>query len=444
MIEPDPSLSPVEQEERRRVFWSFYVLDKLISCGRERPPAILDEDCKLRLPSDESSFVEGRLQVSPTLDDLASDRSPTTALSSKCTFALLVLMSSAFGKCAQYTLQEHKFPTQGTPWDPKSQFSTIYWTLLQLESNYGFGEPLIGRIQQDLTTNGLIDQQKAGPLVYAHALFHLCQCLLHHPFLLRQRLAKLETKAPLSFLTRAVDSCKSHALLLTNLINGVKSIGFRTTASFYGYYNFLPGTIHALFLNSEDNTSRDIAEKAFSSCVHNLHELSQYWKHASLMVIQLRVSPINYSGRTNPLQVTSLENFRAHSARLSGLLDSSSRAEQLSPADVAMLWESVDNGSLSTLQQSETEQEQALPSDFGSPFPNDLFDFSPLGHLSPSGYLSPFRSCPSPTISGNLNRSLRRMGGSANTRQHDADLFNGSSRSSQPLPMSFNFDMPRA
>jgi hypothetical protein len=284
MIEPDPSLSPIKQEERRRVFWSFYLLDKLISCGRERPPAILDEDCKLQMPSDESAFVDGRQQQSPTLDQLASESSSPASLSSASTFALLVLMSSTFGKCAQYTLQEHKYPTQGTPWDPRSQFSSIYWTLLQLESNYGLGEPLIQKMQEEFVIDGMIHQQKAGPLVYAHALFHLCQCLLHHPFLLRQRLAKLEGKAPLSFLARALDSCKSHALALTNLIKDVKSIGFKTTASFYGYLNFLPGSIHALFLHSDDKSTRDAAETAFTSCLQNLHELSQHWRHAELMV----------------------------------------------------------------------------------------------------------------------------------------------------------------
>lgn len=284
MIEPDPALSPIEQEERRRVFWSFYVLDKLISCGRERPPAIVDEDCKLQLPCDETAFTDGRQQESPTLDELASESSSPASLSSTSTFALLVLMCSTFGKCAQYCLQEHKYSTQRTPWDPRSQFSSIYWTLLQLESNFGLGEPLVERIQRDMVVNGTIYQHKAGPLVYAHSLFHLCQCLLHHPFLLRQRLAKLEGKAPLSFLTRALDSCKSHALSLTALIRDVKGIGFRTSASFYGYFNFLPGTIHALFMHSDDKSSRDAAGEAFASCVQNLQELSQHWKHASLMV----------------------------------------------------------------------------------------------------------------------------------------------------------------
>ena len=47
MVEPDSDLPLIQQEERRRVFWSFYLCDKLISCGRERPAALADDQCKL-------------------------------------------------------------------------------------------------------------------------------------------------------------------------------------------------------------------------------------------------------------------------------------------------------------------------------------------------------------------------------------------------------------
>jgi hypothetical protein len=35
MLEPTANLSDVDQEERRRVFWSIYLLDKLTSVGRQ-------------------------------------------------------------------------------------------------------------------------------------------------------------------------------------------------------------------------------------------------------------------------------------------------------------------------------------------------------------------------------------------------------------------------
>ncbi|KAG7407162.1 hypothetical protein Forpe1208_v012688 [Fusarium oxysporum f. sp. rapae] len=43
--EPSPMLHIIEQKKRRRIFWSIYLLYKLMFCGRARPPAIADEDC---------------------------------------------------------------------------------------------------------------------------------------------------------------------------------------------------------------------------------------------------------------------------------------------------------------------------------------------------------------------------------------------------------------
>jgi hypothetical protein len=43
--------SPLETEKRRRVWYSIYVLDRLLSLQLGRPPAINDDDCDVSLPS---------------------------------------------------------------------------------------------------------------------------------------------------------------------------------------------------------------------------------------------------------------------------------------------------------------------------------------------------------------------------------------------------------
>ena len=80
MLESDPDLPPIQQEERKRVFWSFYIADKLISYGHERPPAVLDGSCKIQLPCDELAFRAGQYHPTPRLDG-------------KCGYALAYLSS---------------------------------------------------------------------------------------------------------------------------------------------------------------------------------------------------------------------------------------------------------------------------------------------------------------------------------------------------------------
>ena len=291
MLEADPELPSIQQEERRRVFWSFYIADKLISCGRERPPAILDGNCKFQLPCDELAFRAGQYQKTPCLDEVTSEDT-NAALKSLSPFALTTVMASVLGRCAQYTLGEHENHSQGgpcPPWSPKSKFSTIHSTLLQLESNFSLGESLTAKIRRDFTgVEGTIDQHRGAPLVFCHALFHLCQCLLYPPFLLRQRLMTIKAKAPLSFVAQAFDGCKATATSLSKLMDEVKLLGCETLTTyydpFYGYCTMVAGTVHALFSHSSDPHVVDTSQKSLETSMRNLEELSLYWKSSSHMV----------------------------------------------------------------------------------------------------------------------------------------------------------------
>ena len=291
MLEPDPSLHPIQQEERRRVFWSFYIADKLISCGRERPPAILDENCKVKLPCDEVAFRAGQCQDTATLDQLNSEVD-VAAFNSLSTFAVMTVVASILGRCAQYTLGEQENHGPGgqiSPWNPKSKFSAIHSMLLQLESDFGLGDSITARIRRDFTgIDGTIDQHRGAPLVFAQALFHLCQCLLYHPFLLKQRLSNVTARAPLSFVSQAFEGCRSAAIAISRLMDEVKSLGCQTLSTFYdpfyGYCTMVAGTIHALFTHSTDKEVVETARVSFDLSMQNLEELSLYWKSSSLMV----------------------------------------------------------------------------------------------------------------------------------------------------------------
>lgn len=112
MVEPDKELGPIQQEERRRVFWSFFLCDKLISCGRERPPVINDHQCKLQLPADDDEWRAGQYCQTPTLDTLIDDNADSV-LHTLSPFAVTTVMASLLGRCAQYALGEQEEPTPG-------------------------------------------------------------------------------------------------------------------------------------------------------------------------------------------------------------------------------------------------------------------------------------------------------------------------------------------
>lgn len=291
MREPDAWLSVAEQEERRRVFWSFYVCDKLMSCGREKPLAMLDENCKVRLPSGEDEFRSEKFwRPTPTLTEVHGDLvgGNTMPLSP---FAMTVRMASVLGQCTRYTLGEQGASPQEiqVPWSQSSQLSTIHATLLQIESDFRLNIPLTETIQQESThKDGTIDQQKAAPLIFSRTLFHLCHCLLRHPIVFRRRLFNYRSQAPLSFLVHALDTCRTHARALISLMQEVKQMKSKALWStgdpFYGYCVMMAATILSLFVHSSDPTIADDARHYLDISMHLLEDLSNLWRSSGSMV----------------------------------------------------------------------------------------------------------------------------------------------------------------
>jgi hypothetical protein len=284
MMDVNDTLSFADQEECRRTFWSVYLLDRLVSCGRARPPAILDACCQLQLPCKDAIWRAGQWEQTPTLDQISSRQ--LFYGSQQGSFAMVVLMSYVLSRCAQYMLQWYNIRTRDPPWDPSSDWSSIHSDLIFLERGLDPGRPMTDLISRGFSENGWIDQPQAGPVIFAHALFHLCHCLLNHPFLLRRRLDSCGTKAPSSFLARAFDTGRDYSKRLIRLLCDARDCGFIVATSFYGYCAILAGTVQALHMhNNLESVQLESAENLRLS-ISFLKDVGQYWKNVSLMVCQ--------------------------------------------------------------------------------------------------------------------------------------------------------------
>lgn len=283
MMEPNLSLSYADQEERRRVFWSIYILDKLCSCGRAKPAVIADAHCRVQLPCDEITFRNGAWKKMPTLDQILSAGDSTTFHPGH--LALVVLVACIVGRCAQHSIHESsKDESWLPPWDSKSDFATIYSVLLQLETQFEIGESISEALQKDCLQEEGLDMQIAGPLIFSHALFHASQCILHHPFLLSLQLKRKGIKAPPSFLTRALQTCREHACSLSELLRQSRQAGCTVYYSFMGYCATLAGGIHTMFVMNADVSIRQQARDCLLSDTAFLEEFSSFWENGREMV----------------------------------------------------------------------------------------------------------------------------------------------------------------
>jgi len=282
MLEPPAGLSFTDQEERRRVFWSVYLLDRLVSCGRGRPPAIVDACCQLQLPCDEQMWRDGLWQQTFTLDELVNrtSRSPQRV----GLFAHVIVLAYAVGRAAQYMLQEFNIRTRYPPWDPSSDFAGIEADLLHLESRLELDKPLTETLSPYFIPTGGADYHCTGPIVFSTALFHLSYCMLTHPFLLRRRLEIGQITAPASFLARMFDTGWHHAQRMVELFKAANKHGCMFRSSFSGYCILIAGSIAACYADDEDVSKRTKASNLLQEAITYLQDTGRYWRNVSTMV----------------------------------------------------------------------------------------------------------------------------------------------------------------
>ncbi len=77
--EPDAKAttnSPVLSEVEIRTMWTYFAIDKLLSCGRQRPAMMKPEDIEVRMPQSEEAFVFGaEPREALSFEDLMRDSS---------------------------------------------------------------------------------------------------------------------------------------------------------------------------------------------------------------------------------------------------------------------------------------------------------------------------------------------------------------------------------
>ena len=284
MLEPPPHLSWAEQEEHRRVFWSIYLLDRLVSCGRGRPPAIVDACCQLQLPCEERFWKASARQPTLTLEQLAV---PTLRTSQQGepggAFAHVIVMARTVGRAAQYMLQELNIYSQYPPWDSASDFANIESDLLHLEPRLSLSQSIESTLAPHITPAD-IQFQSAASHVFSRALFHLCYCLLTHPFLLRRRLEIGQLSAPRSFLARTTDTAWLHAGRMIQLFRDANTHGCAARTHFSAYCIMVAGSIVALHVHAENAERRGTASKLLKEAIAFLKTTARHWRNVETMV----------------------------------------------------------------------------------------------------------------------------------------------------------------
>ncbi|PON24929.1 hypothetical protein TGAM01_v206010 [Trichoderma gamsii] len=286
--EPDPSLLLWQQEEHRRTFWSVYLLDRIVSCSPERSPAILDTDCALFLPVDQTTLSPSpQVAQRITLACLTENKEELGNLGYS---GLLCLLASTLGRIQRYNLRRRVPASSFLPWNSESEFASIYSVLLTCES---YSPSPIVNFEAVLDQNSakMANEQNhnsmLGVFCFSHALYFLNQCLLHHPFLIRHHLQSLKAPIPPSFLRHALVTSRENATSLTCLLQTLMKRRL-CLASSLGYCALVAGVTHRLFENDGDSLVRQSSREMYDATVDFLCNAPVSWLHFPRLAHALR------------------------------------------------------------------------------------------------------------------------------------------------------------
>lgn len=217
-----------EAELRKRVFWSVYLLDRLIGSVLGQPMLILDKDCDVELPS---------LEVGDGLDEMDEDEHLITV-----NYVQMIKLNTVFGNILQHIYS----PQKSLPW------SRDYTAMVSV-----FESSLAAWVQQlpphleftvSMTSSTAPQIPSSSFAAHLHLLYYEILILLHRPFLqFPNRHALMAMATSLHVCTNAANNITqiAESILTTNTENCI-------TFPFTTYSISVASTIHCLSLNSKD------------------------------------------------------------------------------------------------------------------------------------------------------------------------------------------------
>lgn len=114
----------IMSEERRRTFWSCYMLDRYLSNGRGRPQTIKNEDITIHLPADNINFTFGTPEAVQYLNQPLED-GHTTLPECTGTMASMVELVDLWSRMAKWSCSRAWTTDETAPWDESSEFYIV-------------------------------------------------------------------------------------------------------------------------------------------------------------------------------------------------------------------------------------------------------------------------------------------------------------------------------
>lgn len=279
-----------EKEERRRVFWSLFLLKRLHGADF----IILDFAAEDNFPWYPETTGSPPNQ-SPSSTQMIGAYADPEGLPDKGIVAYAIQLSEVFFKITRYAWRRGK-PSAVPPWSSQSEFTTILAQQMEFETRM----PYMHRFEPAKFSQKSIEHLNSnrdywGPWLFIQFLYHTNLCLLTHPLLMSLRLRNNKCVIPEIFLQHTSDLVSSHASWIINFIDMLEAKAFKVTDPFLGHCVAIVATIYLQESFVDDETKRRSKQDCFEKCLKFIRGFGPQWPHLSRIVRHSFLSCIQYT-----------------------------------------------------------------------------------------------------------------------------------------------------
>lgn len=274
------NLTDVMQQERRRCFWSIFMLKRLLS----------SEVSSIDMSSEESYPCYPRTTgIPPPITESCQTNNDVRGgeLRDLGVVAYTLQLSQVWHKTTRYA-RRRATPSHEAPWSQNSEYAIIVAETMTFETRmpYRHRYKLSGfqqKSSEDLESN----RAYWGPWLFTQIVYHTNLCLLNHPLILALRLRTFKHSMPEMFLQHTFDLISTHTRWVLHLIAALKEKDFKVGDPFIGHCAAIVATIFLHESFSENDEVRDQKQINFDKCFEFVRGFSQ-WPHMARLADKLQ------------------------------------------------------------------------------------------------------------------------------------------------------------
>lgn len=266
----DEKFSFIDKESRKRIMWACFIMDKLESSGRNRPPFISEDVANLQLPIKEKYFIQGIQERTEYLNEKILNSSSSTAdgmldvKSNMDVAAYLIRVIALWGRISQYVHSSLYSQRQDMVRSLESVFQSL------VEETDTFYETLPENLKYNAENLSIHNSEGlANQFILLH--IYLQQNIL---FLNRFALLELSQNNPESISVKLEKSFVAADKISDLLEDGNL---YSVTAPFVGYCAFFASIVHILGVFSSDSSRKSASKMNLATNMNYLSKAKKHW-----------------------------------------------------------------------------------------------------------------------------------------------------------------------